>query len=177
MKKVTFNTLPEAVGELLERIARLEKLLMEKSAEPVKKQSQIQKSGKKIKESGDKLTVKEAGKFLNITASNLYSYIKNKKIPFEKRNRRVYFSKPELESWSKNKIGNGTTVAEDKLTVKEAEKLFNVPASAIYYIIKSRKIPVITQKGKKLYYSKNELAAKLTAPRKKGRKSKSKAKA
>lgn len=177
MKKVTFNTLPDAVGELLERIDHLEKLLMEKSAGPVQKQIRIPKSGKKNKENGDKMTVKEAGKFLNISASNLYSYIKNKKIPFEKRNRRVYFSKPELESWSKMKSGNGTAASEDKLTVKEAEKLFNVPASAIYYIVKSRKIPVITQKGKKLYYSKNELAEKLTTPRKKGRKSKSKTKA
>jgi len=177
MKKVTFNTLPEAVGELLERIEHLEKLLMEKSPETKQKQISKPVSGKSIKKNGDLLTVKEAGKFLKITTSNLYSYIKNKKIPFEKRNTRIYFSKPELENWSKNKKSNGTTVAGDHLTVKEAEKLFNVPASAIYYIIKSRKIPVITQKGKKLYYSKNELAEKLTAPRKKGRKSKGKAKA
>ena len=88
MKKVTYDTLPEAVAELLERVGQIEKLLTEKAT--VLKTKQIKKSKsvkrkERDKQNKDMLTVEEASKLLNISVFNLYSYVKYKKIPFQKR--------------------------------------------------------------------------------------------
>jgi hypothetical protein len=94
MKKVTYDSLPEAVAELLERVVQIERLLTEKS--PVKKAKKGKTSKPaKVKESKlenkDSLTVQEASKLLNISVNNLYSYVKNNKIPFKKK--AGYFSR------------------------------------------------------------------------------------
>jgi excisionase family DNA binding protein len=157
MKKVTYDTLPEAVTELLERVGQIEKLLTKKEAllktKKIKKSKSIQPQ-KSNEESEDLLSVQEASKLLNISANNLYAYVKFKKIPFKKENGRLGFSKQDLEKWNKTRSEKKQPKSADAITVKEAVKLLNVPAPNLYYFIKSRKIPVIAKKGNKLYYSK-----------------------
>ena len=170
MKKVTYDTLPEAVAELLERVGQIEKLLTEKS--PVKKTKKNKTSKPaKVKESRvenkDLLTVQEASKFLNISVNNLYSYVKNNKIPFKKEKRRVYFSKTELENWNKDRNNKKQPASNDAITVKEAVKLLNVPAPRLYYHIKTKKIPVLSKKGNKLYYAKQSLVDEVSKVEKK----------
>ena len=63
--------------------------------------------------------------------------------------------------------------SDDTITVKEAEKLLNVPSPTLYYYIKSRKIPVIAKKGNKLYFSKQAISDAIS---KEGKKNKSKTK-
>ena len=172
MKKVTYDTLPEAVAELLERVKQLEVLLTKKTTvsknKKIKgsKSKEQKKSNKKVK---DMLTVQEASKLLNISAISLYSYVKNKKIPFKKEGRRLYFSKPELENWNKDRSNKLQPKSDDTITVKEAEKLFNVPSPTLYYYIKSRKIPVIAKKGNKLYFSKQAISDSMNKEGKKNK--------
>ncbi len=168
MKKVTFNTLPKAISELLDRVERIEQILSNK---PRASQSKTVRT-KKSKSQGpppDKLTVKEAGKYLNLSLVTLYSYIKNKKIPFEKQGRRLFFSKVDLEKWNQNRSYNGPSVPEGSITIKEAEKLLNVPSSTLYYFIKSRKIQAVSKKGNQLLYSKKELTKALNKKNKKNK--------
>jgi excisionase family DNA binding protein len=176
MKKVTYDTLPEAVAELLERVVQIEKHLTEKAT--VLKHKKIKKSKtvkrkERDRQNKDMLTVDEASKLLNISVFSLYSYVKNKKIPFKKENRRLYFSKPELENWSKEKSERNQPNSDDTITVKEAEKLLNVPSTTLYYYIKSRKIPIVAKKGKKLFFSKQAIT---NAIRKEGKKNKNQTK-
>lgn len=173
MKKITFDSLPEAVAELLERVGQIEKLLTKKA--PVKesgpkKSAKTRKPHTKVRKGKDVLTIQEASKLLNISTFNLYSYVRNNKIPFKKEKGRLFFSKPELENWNKDRTTGKQNGSGEGITVKEAQKLLNVPAPSLYYYIKSRKIPVISKKGNKTYFSKQAL---LDAVSKGGKKNKS----
>jgi excisionase family DNA binding protein len=137
MKKVTFNTLPEAISELLDRVERIEQILGNK---PRMSQSKTVKT-KKSKSQGplpDKLTVKEAGKFLNLSLVTLYSYIKNNKIPFEKQGRRLFSLKRIKKSNQNGPIKPVRTRRQHH--DKRGEKLLNVPSSTLYYFIKPVKL-------------------------------------
>ena len=161
MKKVSYDNLPEAIAELLERVKQIEELLTKKATIAKNKKINVSKFAeqKKLnKKDKDMLTVQEASKLLNISVISLYSYVKNRKIPFKKENRRLYFFKPELENWNKDRGNNTQQKSNDTITVKEAEKLFSVPSPTLYYYIKSRKIPFIAKKGNKLYFSKQAIS-------------------
>lgn len=173
MKKVTFDSLPEAVAELLERVGQIEKLLTEKAVVPKIKQIKKLKSVKRKEpdaQNKDMLTVKEASKLLSMSAFNLYSYVKHKKIPFKKENSRLYFSKQELENWNKEKSDKKQLKSEDIITIKEATKLLNVPSHTLYYYIKRRKIPVIVKKGNKSFYSRQAISNAISNETKKDKK-------
>jgi len=49
--------------------------------------------------------MRQAAKFLDIAPQTLYGFTSNKKIPFYKRGKKLYFKKMELEKWLfKNKF-------------------------------------------------------------------------
>jgi len=166
MKKISFDTLPEAISELLERIERIEQLLGNKKGSIKAKSTQVKKSKRKRLPPGQ-LTVKEAGKLLNISLVTLYSYVKNNKIPFEKQGRRLVFSQAELEKWIKERGERDASIPQGSLTISEAEKALKVPSSTLYYTIKTRKIPAVYKKGNQLFYSKKELVKALNKKNKK----------
>ena len=45
------------------------------------------------------LTVKELSKFLNLQRSTIYGYVHNRKIPFIKRGKVLYFEKSKILDW------------------------------------------------------------------------------
>jgi predicted DNA-binding transcriptional regulator AlpA len=189
MRKLTFDTLPGAIAEILERLDRVEQLLIGKTPSKAKV--------KKMESKGptESIDVTEAAKMLNSSVASVYSYVKNKKIPFEKKSGKLAFSPTALETWkqeknkSKKKAGSNNTgkkgiskkvinkkdadkkdnsITTGKLiTPLEAQKLFNKPLASIYYIIKTRKLQEVEKKGRAKYYLKDELSKAFKGKQKK----------
>jgi excisionase family DNA binding protein len=86
MDILTFDKLPEAVSQLLEKVSHIESLLT----------GQQQQSGQ-----DDLFTITQAAKFLNLAVPTLYSKVSRKEIPVNKQGKRLYFYKSELEEWIK----------------------------------------------------------------------------
>jgi excisionase family DNA binding protein len=158
MRKITFDTLPSAVAEILDRLDRIEKMI----SKPL--QINVDKVKKSIIKKGDDIIdLKDAAKILNVSNASLYSYVKNKRIPFKKEGRRLIFSSTALEEWKQKKSNvrkkkDVEKEISEKISAQEAQKLFNKPLATIYYLIKSRKLQVLDKKGRTLYYSKKELS-------------------
>ncbi len=86
MSQITFNDLPQAVMTLLEKLENIEKTLQNpQSAQPL--------------EDYDFLTVEETCVFLNLAKPTIYGLVRDAKIPFCKRGRRLYFSRKSLADW------------------------------------------------------------------------------
>lgn len=47
------------------------------------------------------LSIKQAAEFLSLSTSTLYTYVNLRKIPFSKRNGKLYFLKSSLLKWIK----------------------------------------------------------------------------
>jgi hypothetical protein len=117
----------------------------------------------------------------------VYSYVKNKRIPFEKQGGKLAFSRTALEAWKQEKntgkrntgkkstgkknTGNKeiSSTPGELITPQEAQKIFNKPLPSIYYLIRTRKLQVVEKKGRMLYYSKNELSKALKGKQKKSK--------
>jgi len=93
---LTFEKLPEAVGLLLEKVARIESML---EGQPLP-----------LSEQEDLITIKQASKFLDLAIPTLYSKVSRKEIPVNKQGKRLYFYKSELEHWIRQ--GRKRTIAE-----------------------------------------------------------------
>lgn len=169
MKKITFNTLPEAISELINRVEKIERFLTKKPSQLKPKAAPDKKRKNKRQETpAGLLSVKEAGKYLKMSQVNLYSYVKNKKIPFEKKGRRLFFSKSALDSWNKNR--SQLTASSDSITIKDAAKLFKVPVATIYYKVRTQNIQPVAKSGNKFFFSKKELVGAFSTKAKRGRK-------
>jgi excisionase family DNA binding protein len=88
-EKLTFEQLPVAVTEILERIKKIEALL----------------SGEKIASDmqDEMLNIKEASAFLKLAVATIYSKVCRGEIPATKPGRQLYFNKAELVEWLKQK--------------------------------------------------------------------------
>lgn len=54
------------------------------------------------KQQGDNiLTIEEAGYFLNLKKQTIYQLVSERKIPFMKQRKKLYFSKDDLTAWLK----------------------------------------------------------------------------
>jgi excisionase family DNA binding protein len=95
METFTFEQLPQAVSLLHEKINRIEQLLLEKQ---------------NPQNADEMLDISQAAAFLNLTVSTVYCKVSSREIPVNKRGRRLYFYKSELEAWVKG--GRKKTVAE-----------------------------------------------------------------
>ncbi|MCA6361699.1 MAG: helix-turn-helix domain-containing protein [Bacteroidetes bacterium] len=99
MLKVTFDTLPEAVTQLYDKLTAIERILVEQNPPQHAETEQL-------------LTIQQAGEFLNLSVPTLYGYVSRSAIPVSKRGKRLYFSKLELLQWIKD--GRKKTAAEIK---------------------------------------------------------------
>ncbi|MFD0792080.1 helix-turn-helix domain-containing protein [Mucilaginibacter litoreus] len=87
-KPLTFDNLPEAISQLLERVARIEDLL-NRERQPVQPENEI-------------LNITDAAAFLRLTKSTIYSKVCRGELPAYKTGRRLYFDKAELTEWIKS---------------------------------------------------------------------------
>lgn len=87
MDQVTFEQLPQVVGEIRERLLRIEdhlEVLLGSEKTP------------------SYLSISEAAEFLNLAKSTLYIKVCRMEIPVHKKGKRLYFEKAELYQWIKN---------------------------------------------------------------------------
>ncbi|HLO59233.1 MAG TPA: helix-turn-helix domain-containing protein [Bacteroidales bacterium] len=177
-KQIDFNSLPQAIADLYEKVENIEKLIIklsEKLDKPVKKPAKAKPNVlteekvtviKTPSPSGmdeDSLTVEQASAFLQMTRMNIYAHVKLSKIPHWKNGRRLVFSKIELEEWMKKKRKTDANNTKDAITFRDAVKLTGLKPSKLQYEIKKRKVPVIAKQGNLLYYSKRALTKALTS--------------
>jgi len=85
-KPLTFDSLPEAVSRLIDKLDDIERLLQ-------------QKVSKDQPDQEDLLIIKEASEFLHLSLPTIYALVSNRKIPFMKKGKRLYFSKKALTEW------------------------------------------------------------------------------
>lgn len=102
MDQVTFEKLPQVVGEIRERLLRIEKYL-ETFVDAEKTPSY--------------LSISEAAEFLSLAKSTLYIKVCRMEIPVHKRGKRLYFEKGELNQWiksSRRKTGEELQIEADQ---------------------------------------------------------------
>jgi len=87
-KALSFEQLPQAISELIERVARIEHLLTI-DRQPVTTENEL-------------LNITEAATFLRLTRSTIYSKVCRGEIPAFKTGRRLYFDREELTTWIKS---------------------------------------------------------------------------
>lgn len=87
-KAMSFDLLPQAISELIDRVARIEQLLLEERS-PAAVENEM-------------LNITEATVFLRLTKSTIYSKVCRGEIPAFKTGRRLYFDKQELTGWIKS---------------------------------------------------------------------------
>lgn len=92
-KTLTFDQLPQAVGELLDKvdgvICRLDKMTDAKTASPEKDDDKV-------------MSLDEACQFIGKARSTMYSLTSENRIPYRKCGNKLYFFKKELVEWIKN---------------------------------------------------------------------------
>jgi excisionase family DNA binding protein len=96
MESFGFEKLPDAVKLLLEKVERLETLLLRLQPKDDEKKTM--------------LNVQEAAEFLNMTVAALYTLVSRKDIPVNKPGKRLYFDREELLDWIRT--GKKKTTAE-----------------------------------------------------------------
>lgn len=96
METLSFENLPNAVGEILKRQTRIEALLLQK-AEP---QS----------EPDNPLAIKEVAALTGLSVPTLYGYCQRNEIPYHKKGNRLYFFKSQIIEWIK--AGKQKTILE-----------------------------------------------------------------
>ncbi|MBC6113196.1 helix-turn-helix domain-containing protein [Pedobacter fastidiosus] len=82
MEKLTFKNMPQALGLILEKLAEIEQVLS------IKKQSEDKFS--------EVMGVREAGMFLKLTKSTIYTKVSRGELPAFKSRKRLLFHKTEL---------------------------------------------------------------------------------
>ena len=97
MEKITFENLPLAVSQLLDKLENIELLLQVKGNEHQPEADQF-------------LTIQKAAEMLCLSVPTLYGLVHDAKIPVSKKGKRLYFSKQELTEWIKT--GRKKTVSE-----------------------------------------------------------------
>ncbi len=117
MRKLTFDALPGAIAEILERLDKVEQLLSGKKPSKAK----VKKTESSA--SADAIDINEAAKILNVSVASVYNYVKKNSIPFEKAGRKMMFSRTALETWNreknKRKKKTGKKSTAKKVTAKK----------------------------------------------------------
>lgn len=87
MDPLTFDQLPQAVGQLQDRLTTIEQLLRERKNE--------------APDPDELMSISAAATFLHLSVPTLYSKVSRREIPVNKRGKRLYFYKSELADWIK----------------------------------------------------------------------------
>lgn len=94
---LTFDKLPAAVQEVNLRLKRIESILCENAqTSPV--------------ETDKRMNVQETAKYLDCAVATIYGLVFRRLIPHEKKGKRLYFHKAELNEWLKK--GKRLTIEE-----------------------------------------------------------------
>lgn len=96
-ENLTFDQLPKAVTTLLNKVNRLEELLLIKQNPPAEPKEKF-------------LTVEEAAKLLHLSPATVYTKVSRRELPFMKQGKRLYFSNFELMEYIRD--GKQLTDAE-----------------------------------------------------------------
>ncbi|MDT3404245.1 helix-turn-helix domain-containing protein [Mucilaginibacter terrae] len=102
MEILTFDQLPKAVSELLEKVSKIEGILSDDHSRET--------------EADNLFSIKQASAFLNLSISTIYGKVCRREIPVSKQGKRLYFNKTELLDWIR--AGRKSTLAEIANTVK-----------------------------------------------------------
>jgi len=97
MEPITFDQLPQAVSELHDKLNNIERLIIEKNAQPGTPADEL-------------LTIEEAASFAHLSKPTFYGLVSRAEVPCMKKGKRLYFSKLELTEWIKS--GRKKTNAE-----------------------------------------------------------------
>jgi excisionase family DNA binding protein len=84
--EMTFEKLPEAVKQLLDKLENIERLLLSKSNAPQPEADKL-------------LTIKQAAEILHLSVPTVYGLVQRTEVPVCKRGNRLYFSHQELTAW------------------------------------------------------------------------------
>jgi len=100
--KLSFDNLPEAVQELNLRLKRIEAILCENfQINPV--------------ETGKRMNIQEASQYINCAVATIYGLVHRRLIPHEKKGKRLYFHKSEINEWLKK--GKRQTIDELRASI------------------------------------------------------------
>jgi len=88
---ITFDSLPEAVTQLLKEVSYIKNYLLNQAATPAET--------KQPTPVGDFLTVSEVSQMLRISKGAVYNMTSTRQIPFFKKCGRVYFDRKEIDEW------------------------------------------------------------------------------
>jgi excisionase family DNA binding protein len=102
MEALTFDQLPKAVSELLEKVSKIEDILRHDHHEETPADSLF--------------SIKEASAFLNFSISTIYGKVCRREIPVSKQGKKLYFNTAELLEWIRS--GRKSTLAEIASTVR-----------------------------------------------------------
>lgn len=94
--EITFEKLPQAVNQLIDKLDNIERLLLSQNITPP--------------EEDKLLTIREAAEILHLSVPTVYGLVQRAEVPVCKRGKRLYFSKQELLAWIKS--GRKKTVSE-----------------------------------------------------------------
>ncbi|HVA97724.1 MAG TPA: helix-turn-helix domain-containing protein [Bacteroidia bacterium] len=86
MSSITFEQLPEAVSLLIEKLDKIERLLLSQSPPSSIENDQF-------------LTIKQAAEMISLTVPTIYALVHRSEIPVCKKGKRLYFSKQDLMKW------------------------------------------------------------------------------
>ncbi len=85
---LTFDYLPQAVSNLVEKVELIERILLQNLNESGSDPNKL-------------LNVKQAAKFLNLAVATIYTKTSNHEIPFMKRGKKLYFAQEDLINYLK----------------------------------------------------------------------------
>jgi excisionase family DNA binding protein len=89
MENITFDQLPNAVGQLFNKLEAIEGLL------------KAQGQSTQEQETDQILSVDQCAEFLNLSKATIYTLTSKGELPFMKRSKRNYFSKSDLVQYLK----------------------------------------------------------------------------
>lgn len=95
--EITFEKLPQAVNQLIDKLDSIERLLLSQNSTPQPEEDKL-------------LTIREAAEILHLSVPTVYGLVQRSEVPVCKRGKRLYFSKQELVSWILS--GRKKTVSE-----------------------------------------------------------------
>jgi len=108
MEAISFDQLPQAVGQLAAKLDRIEQLLQKQSPPPKEAKDDI-------------VNIDAACKILDLAKPTVYGLVSQRKLPFMKKGKKLYFSRQELTEW----LQHGHRAVKDDLETIVDNALFS----------------------------------------------------
>ena len=83
---ITFEKLPQAVTQLIDKVDSIERLLLSQNNTPPPEEDKL-------------LTIRDAAEILHLSVPTVYGLVQRAEVPVCKRGKRLYFSKQEITAW------------------------------------------------------------------------------